>query len=274
MGIEGRELVDELWVDLADGIDVEQAWVLKGLEDLTVDVVEICGILLLIVLLGEGHVGVGIVGSRGGDVELSGEKGVVLGSHDVCISVFVITVETRCERWDGREKKRKGIQSLYSFYTYVLPKTGYPAVVLCVDVATPTREGEGEEGGGGGGREGSGGLGVGGSGGQGWVGGEGGPASPRESGIGYWLEGGGVYDGVDLATLGAGRLDVVVIVGDEEGRGGVGDGEDGGIGGDGVGGCGRRRPRSLSFRLETGRSPKTRMHLTEGRQRIQEMFKW
>jgi len=28
LGIKGRELVDELWVDLADGIDVEQTWVL------------------------------------------------------------------------------------------------------------------------------------------------------------------------------------------------------------------------------------------------------
>ena len=87
------------------------------------------------------------------------------------------------------------------------------------------------------------------------------------------MEGGRVYGDVDLATLGAGRLDVVVIV-DDEGRGGVDDGEVGGIGGDGVDGGGGRRARSLSFRLETGRSPKTRMHLTEGRQRIQEMFKW
>jgi uncharacterized membrane protein YgcG len=138
-------LVDELWVDLADGIDVEQAWVLEGLEDLTVNVVEIGGILFFIVLLRECHVGVGVVGSGGGNIKLGGEKGVVLGSYDVCISILVI-------------------KGLYSFYTYVLPKTGYPAVVLCVDVATPTREGEGEEGGRGGGREGSGGLVVGGDG--------------------------------------------------------------------------------------------------------------
>ena len=43
------------------------------------------------------------------------------------------------------KERKKAVQSLYSFYTYVLPKTGYPAVVLCVDVATPTREGKGEE---------------------------------------------------------------------------------------------------------------------------------
>jgi hypothetical protein len=48
------------------------------------------------------------------------------------------------KRERGREE-RENIQSLYSFYAYVLPKTGYPAVVLCVDVATPTMEGKGEE---------------------------------------------------------------------------------------------------------------------------------
>ena len=56
------------------------------------------------------------------------------------------------------------------------------------------------------GRGGSRGLRVGGGGGrgQGWVGGEGRPASPWESGIGYRLEGGRVYDDVDLAALGIG----------------------------------------------------------------------
>lgn len=48
----------------------------------------------------------------------------------------------------------------------------------------------------------------------------------------------------------------------------------GGGGRDDMDGGGRRVVRSLSFRLETGRSPENRMHLTEGRQGIQEMFKW
>lgn len=122
------------------------------------------------------------------------------------------------------------------------------------------------------GRGGGGGLGVG-DGRQGWAGGEGGPASLWESGIGYGLESGGVYGGVDLATFGARRLDVVMIV-EEEGRGGMSDNEVAGVGvgvgrvgGDDVDGAegGRRGERSLSFRLKTGRSPKNRIHLTEGR---------
>ena len=93
LGIEGRELVDELWVDLADGINVEQTWVLEGLEDLTVDIVKICDFLLLIVILREGHFCVGVVCSGGGNVELGGgEKGAVLRSYNVCVSVLVITV--------------------------------------------------------------------------------------------------------------------------------------------------------------------------------------
>ena len=47
------------------------------------------------------------------------------------------------------KKRTKNIQGLYSFDTGVLPKTGYPAIVLCVDVSTPPGEGNGEEGGGG-----------------------------------------------------------------------------------------------------------------------------
>ena len=116
-------------------------------------------------------------------------------------------------------------------------------------------------------------MGVGGGGGQGWVGGEGRPASPGESGIGYWLEGRRVCNDVNLSTLRARWVDVVMIVGDER-WGGIDDGEVSGAGGDDVGRGGRRGPRSLSFRLETGRSPENRMHLTEGRQGIQEMFRW
>lgn len=54
----------------------------------------------------------------------------------------------------------------------------------------------------------------------------------------------------------------------------VGSGVGGTVGSDDVERVGRREERSLSFRLETGRSPKSRKHLTEGRQGIQEMFKW
>lgn len=198
-----------------------------------------------------------------------GEEKVLFSAATTFTYPYLWKLWERVEIWKGEGKKGKSIQGLYSFYTYVLPKTGYPAVVLCVDVATPTGEGEGEEGGGRRGRGGSGGLGGdGGGGGQGWVGGEGRPASSWESGIGYRLEGRRVYGGVDPATLGAGRLDVVMVVGDE-GRGGVDDGEGsgvGGSGGDGVEEGGGRGLRSLSFRLETGRSPKNRMHLTEGRQ--------
>jgi len=92
LGIEGRELVDDLWVDLADSIDVEKARVLEGLEDLTVNVVKIDDVLLFIVFLREGHVGVGIVGSGGGDIKLGGEEGVVLRSYNVRVSILVITV--------------------------------------------------------------------------------------------------------------------------------------------------------------------------------------
>lgn len=59
------------------------------------------------------------------------------------------------------------------------------------------------------------------------------------------------------------------MVDDGEGRGGMGDNEvvgvgTGVVGMDKVDGGGRRGERSLSFRLKTGRSPKNRMHLTEG----------
>jgi len=59
------------------------------------------------------------------------------------------------------------------------------------------------------------------------------------------------------------------MVVDDGGRGGSDDREVGGVGKvgrDDVDGGGRRGVRPLSFRLETGRSPKNRMHLTEGRQ--------
>lgn len=47
---------------------------------------------------------------------------------------------------ETRGNKREGnIQGLYSFYTNVLPKTGYSAVVLSIDVSTSAGEGEGEE---------------------------------------------------------------------------------------------------------------------------------
>jgi len=54
----------------------------------------------------------------------------------------------------------------------------------------------------------------------------------------------------------------MVVEEDDEAVGGVGGGER--DGGDDVDRGGRRVVRSLSFRLETGRSPKNRMHLTEG----------
>jgi len=84
-------------------------------------------------------------------------------------------------------------------------------------------------------------LGVGGGGGQGRVGGEGRPASPWESGVGYWLEGRRVCNDFDLSTLRVRRLDVVMIVGDER-WGGVDDGEGDGGGGDDGGRGGRRGP--------------------------------
>jgi hypothetical protein len=268
LGIQGGELGDELWVDLANGINVEEAWVLESLKNVVVDVVEIGDIFLVIVLLSEGDVGVGVVSSGGGNVELGGGgKKVVLRSYDACVSILVIPIKVY--RSDLRcGGGRRNIQGLYSFYTYVLPKAGYPAVVLYVDVPSPTRKGEGDEGGRGRVRSGIGGMGVGGgSGQQGWVGGERRPASPWESGIGYGLEGGRVHGGVNLTPLGVGWLDVVMIV-EEEGRGGAG----GAVAGVGVGRVsgddgdrgGRRGERSLSFRLKTGRSPKSRMHLTEG----------
>lgn len=107
---------------------------------------------------------------------------------------------------------------------------------------------------------------------QGWTGGERRPAPPWESGIGYRLEGGGVYGSVNLATLWARWLDVVMIV-EEKGRGGKGDNEVVGVGtgvgrmkGDDVGRA-RWGKGSFSFRLKTGRSPKNRIHLTEGADR-------
>lgn len=90
--IKGGELVNDLWVDLADGINVEKARVLEGLEDLMVDVVKIGDVLLFIVLLREGHVGVGVVGSGGGNTELGGEEGVVFRSYNVRVPILVITV--------------------------------------------------------------------------------------------------------------------------------------------------------------------------------------
>ena len=47
---------------------------------------------------------------------------------------------------EGRERERE-VHGLYSFYTDILPKAGDSAVVLDIDVATPTGEGRGEEGG-------------------------------------------------------------------------------------------------------------------------------
>jgi len=84
-------------------------------------------------------------------------------------------------------------------------------------------------------------LGDGGGRGQRWVGGEGRPASPGESGIGYWLEGRRISNDVDLSTLRARRLDVVMIVGDER-WGGVNDDEVSSAGGDDMGRGGRRGP--------------------------------
>ena len=51
LGIQGRKLVDEFWINLADGIDVEETRVLKGLKDLAVDVVNVGDILLFVVVL-------------------------------------------------------------------------------------------------------------------------------------------------------------------------------------------------------------------------------
>ena len=82
-----------------------------------------------------------------------------------------------------------------------------------------------------------------------------------------------------LATLGTGRVNAVVIVGvGGSGSGGTGDNERVGVGvGLVVGvtdGKRRRGERSLSFRLETGRSPKSRIHLTEGqRNEFRKKFK-
>ena len=93
MGIQRRKLVDEFWVNLANCIDIEETGVLKGLEDLSINIADICGIFLVIVLLGEGDVCVGIVCRGGGNAEL-GRRGkrVVLGGYNICISVLVISV--------------------------------------------------------------------------------------------------------------------------------------------------------------------------------------
>lgn len=90
-GIEGREWVDEFWVDLANGIDVEETWVLEGLEDLMIDVVDVGCIFLVIILLHEGNIGVGIVGGRGGNIELGGGgEDAILCGYNVCVSVLVV----------------------------------------------------------------------------------------------------------------------------------------------------------------------------------------
>ena len=107
LGIKGRELVDDFWVDLADSINVEKTRVLEGLEDLSVDVVKIDDIFFFIVLLREGHVDVGVVGSGGGNVELGGEEGVVFRSYNVRIPILVITVDSLVrEPREGREGKK------------------------------------------------------------------------------------------------------------------------------------------------------------------------
>ena len=102
--------MDELWVDLANGIDVEKTGVLEGLEDVMVNIVDIGDIFLVIVLLSEGDVGVGVVGSGGGDIELGGQrKGVVLRSYDVGVSILVIPIRGVERNEGGREEgKRTG----------------------------------------------------------------------------------------------------------------------------------------------------------------------
>lgn len=111
-----------------------------------INIVDIGGIFLIIVFLSEGDVGVGIVGSRGRDIELGGGgKGVVLCGYDVGITVLVIPIRL-CMRVGMEEQREENIQRLYSFYTDVFPKAGYPAVVLSINVATSTGEGEGEVG--------------------------------------------------------------------------------------------------------------------------------
>lgn len=86
-------MVNELWIDLADGIDVEETGVLEGLEDLMVDVVEIGDVFLLVVVLSKGGVGVGIVGSGGRYAELGGGgKGVVLCGYDVRVPILMIAI--------------------------------------------------------------------------------------------------------------------------------------------------------------------------------------
>lgn len=102
-------MVDELWIDLANGIDVEKTWIVEGLEDAMINVFEIGGFFLVIVLLGEGEVGVGIVCSRCGDVELGGgTKDVVLRGYNVGVSILVIPIGVRARvRERERERKRK-----------------------------------------------------------------------------------------------------------------------------------------------------------------------
>lgn len=90
-GVEGRELVDKFRVNLANGIDVEETWVLEGLEELMIDVVDSGRIFLVVILLYEGNIGVGIVGGRGGNIELGGGgEDAVLCRYNVCVSVLVV----------------------------------------------------------------------------------------------------------------------------------------------------------------------------------------
>ena len=58
-----------------------------------VDIVEIGGIIIIIVLLREGDVVVGIVSSGGRNIELGwGGKGIVLRGYDAGVSILVIPV--------------------------------------------------------------------------------------------------------------------------------------------------------------------------------------
>ena len=66
-----------------------------------------------------------------------------------------------------------------------------------------------------------------------------------------------------LATLRVRWFDVVIMIVEEVGEVTVDDGVSVGVGVGKRGGR-RRGERSLSFRLKTGRSPKGRIHLTEG----------
>ena len=86
-------MVDKLRVNLANGIDVEETWILEGLEDLMIDVVDIGWVFLVIVLLYEGKIGIGIVGGRGRNIELGGRgEDAILCRYNVCESVLVVSI--------------------------------------------------------------------------------------------------------------------------------------------------------------------------------------